>query len=182
MNNNTVADLCSFWYKCLWIDNNNSYWFTSFNRFGSQVNTNGIISFQIPFTEFIPQRFPLNYFIPLIAPFWDDVDIRRFGNIFFRETSNTTLLQRACNQLQELFSSSDNFTPTTLFIATWDRVPSFAMRSQVSAYMTALLLVSIPTHCNNAAWRSKGNWYHGPLHMKWYGGLLHYWCIYVNKQ
>ena len=104
--------------------------------FGSQVNTNGIISFQLPFTEYTPQRFPLNNHIPLIAPFWDDVDIRRSGNIFFRQTSNATLLQRARDQLQ-LFSSSGNFTPTMLFIATWDRVPPYFGGSeelQVSAY------------------------------------------------
>ena len=98
----------------------------------SQVNTNGIISFRLRFTEFRPQRFPLNNSIPLIAPFWDDVDIRRFGNIFYRETSNTTLLQRARDQLQELFPSSGNFTPTTLFIATWDRVAQLGGGSEVS--------------------------------------------------
>ena len=68
-----------------------------------------------------PKSFPLNDLIPLIAPFWYDVDVR-FGNIFYRQTSNATLLQRARDQLQELFPSSGNFTPTTLFIATWDRV------------------------------------------------------------
>ena len=66
--------------------------------------------------------FPLSANISLIAPFWDDVDITRFGSIFYRETSNATLLQRARDQLQGLFPSSGNFTPTTLFIATWDRV------------------------------------------------------------
>ena len=111
----------------------------SFNCFGSQVNTNGIISFQLPFTEYTPQRFPLNNFqyIPLIAPFWDDVDIRRSGNIFFRQTSNATLLQRARDQLRELFPSSGIFIPTRLFIATWDRVPPYFGGSeelQVSAY------------------------------------------------
>ena len=114
------------------IDNNNSYWIASFDVFGSQVNTNGIISFQRPFTDYIPRRFPLNNNIPLIAPFWDDVDIRRFGNIFYRQTSNVTLLQTARDQLQNLFPSSDNFTPTTLFIATWDRVAQFGGGSQVS--------------------------------------------------
>ena len=69
--------------------------------------------------------FPLSANISLIAPFWGDVDITRFGNIFYRETSNTTLLQRAQDQLQGLFPSSGNFTPTTLFIATWDRVAEF---------------------------------------------------------
>ena len=50
------------------------------------------------------------------------MDITRFGNIYYRQTSNATLLRRARDQLQELFPSSGNFTPTTLFIATWDRV------------------------------------------------------------
>ena len=100
----------------------------------SQVNTNGIISFQLGFRFAIPQRFPLNNFIPLIAPFWNFVDIRRFGNIFYRETSNAALLQRARDQLQELFPSSGNFTPTTLFIATWDGVAPYQGRSEVSAY------------------------------------------------
>ena len=103
----------------------------------SQVNTNGIISFRLRFTEFRPQRFPLNDSIPLIAPFWDDVDIRRFGNIFYRETSNTTLLQRAHDLLQELFPSSGNFTPTTLFIATWDRLGHWGGGSEV--YITVCL-------------------------------------------
>ena len=120
------------------------------------MNTNGIISFQLPFTEFRPRRFPLNNHIPLIAPFWDDVDITRSGNIFFRQTSNATLLQRARDQLQ-LFSSSGNFTPIMLFIATWDRVAPYVPRPQVSAYMTILLLVTILTHCNNTASRSGGS-------------------------
>ena len=109
----------------------------SFNVLGSQVNTNGIISFQLRFTKFRSRRFPLNNFIPLIAPFWDDVDITRSGNIFFRQTSNATLLQRARDQLQKLFPSSGIFIPTTMFIATWDRVAPYFGRSeelQVSAY------------------------------------------------
>ena len=97
----------------------------SFFLCGSQVNTNGILSFQSAFTSATPHMFPLSANISLIAPFWDDVDITRFGNIFYRETSNATLLQRAQDQLQGLFPSSGNFTPTTLFIATWDRVAEF---------------------------------------------------------
>ena len=70
-----------------------------------------------------------------IAPFLDDVDIRRFGRVFYRETSNATLLQRARDQLQELFPSSGNFTPTTLFIATWDRVAQYGGGPQVCSYI-----------------------------------------------
>ena len=96
-----------------------------FHGFCSQVNTNGILSFQSAFTYSTIRMFPLSVNISLIAPFWGDVDITRFGNIFYRETSNATLLQRAQDQLQGLFPSSGNFTPTTLFIATWDRVAEF---------------------------------------------------------
>ena len=98
-----------------------------------QVNTNGILSFQSEYLSSNPQMFPLSLLNPIrvIAPFWDDVDIRRFGNIFYRVTSNTTLLQRVRDQLQELFPFSGNFTPTTLFIATWDRVAQFGVGSQV---------------------------------------------------
>ena len=97
-----------------------------------QVNTNGIVSFRLSFTDFAPRSFPLNNFVPLIVPFWDDVNIQNFGSIFHRVTSNATLLQRARDQLQELFPSSGNFTPNTLFIATWDGVAQFGGGTRVS--------------------------------------------------
>ena len=107
---------------------------TSFNDSGSQVNTNGILSFRSQYLQYIPEMF-LSTGFPLIAPFWNDIDIRRFGNIFYRTTSNATLLQRARDQLQELFPSSGNFTPTALFIVTWDRVAQYGGGPQVSTHM-----------------------------------------------
>ena len=107
-----------------------NHWITFFNDSGSQVNTNGILSFRSQYLQYFPEIFP-SPGLPLIAPFWNDIDITRFGNIFFRKTSNVTLLQRAHDQLQELFPSSGNFTPTILFIATWDRVAEFGGGAQV---------------------------------------------------
>ena len=87
-----------------------------------QVNTNGILSFRFTFTSPFTRTFP---FIspPLIAPYWDNFDLRRGGNLFYRQTSNVSLIQRVRNQLQNIFSSANDFPPTRLFIATWDRVP-----------------------------------------------------------
>ena len=110
-----------------------------FNDSGSQVNTNGILSFRSQYLQYFPEMFPSTG-LPLIAPFWNDVDIRRFGNTSYRITSNATLLQRARDQLQELFPSSGNFTPTTLFIATWDRVAEREGATQVSALVMVCLL------------------------------------------
>lgn len=89
-----------------------------------QVNTNGILSFRFSFLSFFPRRFPF-FSSPLIAPYWDGFDLRRGGNIFYRQTSNTTLLERVRDQLQE-FPSANNFSPAILFIATWDQVRGFA--------------------------------------------------------
>ena len=112
-----------------------------FNDFGSQINTNGVLSFQSPFSGSVPQGFSLSdVSSTVIVPFWDTLGIRRFGNIFFRATSNAALLQRAHDQLQELFPSSGNFIPTTLFIATWDRVAEREGATQVSAYVMVCLL------------------------------------------
>ena len=99
--------------------------------FHSQVFTNGFFSFNSPFYGYQrPQRLSLSD-VPLIAPFW--VGFISSGNVFYRQTNDTTLLQRARDQLQELFPSSGNFTPTTLFIATWDRVTGIGGGSRVSA-------------------------------------------------
>ena len=100
-----------------------------------QVNTNGILSFRARFTRFTPQGFPLTDNSSLIAPFWDDVDTRRFGNIYYRVTSNATLLQKARDQLRELFPSTGSFAPTQLVIATWDRVAQFRGTPRVSICM-----------------------------------------------
>ena len=101
------------------------------NGFCSQIYTNGYLSFN--YWYWIPQRLSLSD-VPLIAPFW--VRFLSTGNIFYRQTNDTILLQRARDQLQELFPSSGKFTPTTLFIATWDRVAQRGVGSQVSACMS----------------------------------------------
>ena len=107
-----------------------------------QVNTNGDISFRSPFNSFIPRPFP-SAFPPLIAPYWADFDSRRGGTISYRQTSNSTLLQRVRSQLQESFPSAGNFTPTDLFIATWDQVPGFSFRSLVGIHVVQFHAYSV---------------------------------------
>ena len=98
--------------------------------FRSQIFTYGILSFNSPIDEYwMPQTLSLSD-VPLIAPFW--VGFISSGNIFYRQTNDATLLQRARDLVHEMFPSSGNFTPTTLFIATWDRVAGYGGRSQVS--------------------------------------------------
>ena len=129
--------------KPLCSDNNNTELLDSFfNDFGPQINTHGVLSFQSPFilSGYVSQGFSLSDVnSTVIVPFWDTLGIRRFGKVFYRTTTNAALLQRAHDQLQELFPSSGNFTPTTLTIATWDRVAEFEGATQVSAYIMAII-------------------------------------------
>ena len=92
-----------------------------------QVNTNGILSFQVSNTDFSPEFFPLSPSTgTLIAPYWDDVDIRRFGAIFYRFSTSSSLLQRVRDRIEAAnFGSVNSFSPTLLFIVTWDRVAEF---------------------------------------------------------
>lgn len=83
-----------------------------------------MLSFRSPFFDFFPRPFPLSGEV-LIAPFWDDFDVRQGGQILFRQTDDEILLERVGSSI------NDDFSPALLFIATWDRVPRFSLPSNV---------------------------------------------------
>lgn len=92
------------------------------------MNTNGILSFQKAYKDSLPQRLdsPNLPAIPLIAPFWSDVNIITSGDIFYRMTSDSTFLQHAEELLQNLVLTPGSvFHPTIIFISTWDRVAQY---------------------------------------------------------
>lgn len=83
-----------------------------------QVNTNGILSFRNSFTSPLQQQtFPLGSGV-LIAPFWDNIDILIAGQILYRFSNNITLLEEVGSSIND----GSGFSPSLLFIATWDRV------------------------------------------------------------
>ena len=69
--------------------------------------------------------------LQIIAPYWADVDTsgsdtdREPGSVWYRETVNAELLQKAKQSISSAFVNYDNFVPTYLFIATWDHVGYF---------------------------------------------------------
>ncbi len=86
------------------------------------MNTNGIISIDAPLPDWSPSAF-LHSEIPLVAPFWHDgVDTQFGGRIYYRETSNPLLVQQFNSEVKNV-TDIDSFAPTSLFIATWLRVP-----------------------------------------------------------
>jgi len=86
-----------------------------------QVNTNGLLSFAMLQSPYLPTPFSLTN-QPLVAPFWGDVDTRSSGEVFYRLTTNQTLLADVGMEIRRSFVSSRGFFPTSLFIATWNDV------------------------------------------------------------
>lgn len=87
----------------------------------TQVDKNGIISLRGLISSTFPLQLNRSLPHPIIAPYWADVDIRT-GNIFYRQSSEPSLLARATREVQSAFPASSNVNIKNLLIATWDAV------------------------------------------------------------
>ena len=99
-----------------------------------QVHAHGILSFREPFNQSIPMSFPLNTTGPLIAPFWDTVDLSLGGEVWYRGEYHYEILRRVRDKISGAFDG--DFYPNSLFIATWDKVasPDESFASQFVSY------------------------------------------------
>ncbi len=95
------------------------------------ISTNGILSFESSFLDCCPRPFPFSS-PPLIASFWQDVDITRSGNIYYRVENSIELLQGVAGAINaavtfnpSIFGVSPPFTPAYVVVATWDSVAAF---------------------------------------------------------
>ena len=104
-----------------------------------QVNANGVISLRKGFDDFNSRPFPLFTDDILIAPFWDDINIEITGQIFYRFSNDSSLL----TLFQSYINDSSDFSPVSLFIATWDRVAQLDGDSSVVRVMPSSLLTGI---------------------------------------
>ena len=111
-----------------------------------KVNTNGLLSFEAPSSQYSPHPFPLmsqnvhrgGETFKVIAPFWGDVDNTNpgSGRIWYRQTTtNATLLSRAKQNISEhflLYPRVDvrDFNPSLLVIITWDHVGYYSQSVQ----------------------------------------------------
>lgn len=86
------------------------------------MNTNGVISFLAPVSQYTPVRFPLGDQRRLVAPYWGDVNTNNGGVVSYRETTDTALLQRVSRDIRQASLYFSDFEANWIFIATWDRV------------------------------------------------------------
>nr|XP_027194219.1 nidogen-2-like [Dermatophagoides pteronyssinus] len=93
------------------------------------VNDNGLVSFLKEIPIFYNAQFPLQY--PFIAVLYSNVDIRNRGSVYYRETKESSLLDRSTNDVQRYFNDGKNFRTQSLFITTWDNVGRFEKLSDL---------------------------------------------------
>ena len=89
------------------------------------MNNNGVVSFDVPVSQFTPQSFPLGDGQMIIAPYWGDIDTRGTGVVWYGETSDPSLLAQARSDIRAAFINQMFFEPMTLFVAMWDHVGYF---------------------------------------------------------
>ncbi len=67
-----------------------------------------------------------------MAPFWADADTgngnSQRGTIRYGLNRNEAVLMRARDEVRSVFSNASSFTPSYLFVTTWERVGYYAIR------------------------------------------------------
>ena len=98
-----------------------------------QININGVLSFLNSFSSHSPSPFPLTPEV-LIAPYWTDLITTFTGNIWYQQSTDNTLLDRATVEIRGSFPAPEttSFTATNLLIVTWDQVPRYGNSNEVS--------------------------------------------------
>jgi hypothetical protein len=60
----------------------------------------------------------------LIAPYFGDADMSAGGSVYYRSTTDPTLIQQVSNIVTDNFSGTLGLSLGSLFIVTWHQVPA----------------------------------------------------------
>ena len=96
-----------------------------------QVATNGVVSFQSEFTEFLISAFPTAT-VPVIAPLWADFDFRSAGSVYYRVTRDSATTARARDLVIEANPEFSGFSPSFCVVVTWSQANLFSNNITVS--------------------------------------------------
>ncbi|XP_029988085.1 sushi, nidogen and EGF-like domain-containing protein 1 isoform X2 [Sphaeramia orbicularis] len=109
---------------------------------GLYVNNNGLVSFLREVSQFTPVAFPIAGDRRVVAPFWADVDNRRAGKVFYRESLDSHILRRASSDVKTYFSEFPNFSATWVLISTWHQVTFFGGNSLTPVNTFQVVLIT----------------------------------------
>ena len=105
-----------------------------------QVASNGFITFRNPYSSFLIQPFSsdFEFLDPVIAPLWSDFITYRSGSIFYRVTTNVSILHRVKEIIGDANSNYSDYQPLAAIVVTWESVSTFRLRISVVGYHECL--------------------------------------------
>ncbi|XP_068146256.1 nidogen [Drosophila tropicalis] len=105
------------------------------------INTNGILTFNVEFSEYLNQPFPLEY--PSIAAFYSNVDTTNSDDstdISLFVTTDEASLDKAQQLVRYAYSEQAEFEAKQLIVATWRNVGYFDSKTdKLNTFQVALI-------------------------------------------
>ena len=103
------------------------------------MSTNGVLSFGWPFTAYTSGglKFDSVFSPPLIAPFWDDIDVRKGGTIYYRQDNTSSIAEQIQQDISLQFHDI-GYNPSLVFVATWDRVAPYGTIEFVNTFQVVV--------------------------------------------
>lgn len=91
------------------------------------MNTNGVVSFGGRYTNTgsSGSDFSNVFSPPIIAPFWDDINVNNGGTIYYRQNTDSAVTEMVRQEILFGYPEVGPFTAELVFVATWDRVAAF---------------------------------------------------------
>ncbi|XP_071031171.1 alpha-tectorin [Oncorhynchus clarkii lewisi] len=122
------------------------------------VNNNGVISFEVQVSQFTPEAFPLSDSRSFIAPLWADVHNGIRGDVYYRESTDPELLERATQEIRKYFKNMPTFTATWIFITTWHQVTFYGGSQTTPVNTFQVVLISDGLSCFSMFNYGEINW------------------------
>uniref|UniRef100_A0A8W8I3F3 G-protein coupled receptor 133 n=1 Tax=Magallana gigas TaxID=29159 RepID=A0A8W8I3F3_MAGGI len=89
------------------------------------VNNNGDVTFDTALTQFTADAFPINGSHKMIAAFWTDIDTALGGSLWYRTSTDSSILQKGTQDIRTVFPSLNTFSATWMMIITWNDVAAY---------------------------------------------------------
>ena len=112
------------------------------------MNANGVLSFGRFFrtTNSGGSNFNTVSSPPIIAPFWNDINVERGGTIYYRQDNTSFIANQVQQYIITQFPDIGFFYPSLVFVATWDRVEQFGgSRGLVNTFQVVIASDGVQT-------------------------------------
>jgi WD40 repeat protein len=115
----------------------NPFWFGNNSYSSVFISTNGYVTFSY-YDEFTP-ILANDLSLAIIAPLFNDFDIKKKGDVFYRETTDGATLSSISGLIKTLFEQTpSDLGLSSAFIATWSAVPLYGVADSSNTFQLVL--------------------------------------------